>query len=93
MPVGGQPGNKNAAKAKIWSDALRKHAVNNPECIPDTAKKLWEMAIGGDLGAIKEVGDRLEGKVANVIAGDPNQPLTVELITEYLIKDAPEGDK
>jgi hypothetical protein len=42
-------------------------AVNDPRHLRATARKLIEMAEGGDLQAIKEVGDRLDGKCAQVI--------------------------
>jgi len=34
-------------------------------------------ALEGDIAAIKEIGDRLEGKPAQVISGDADNPLTV----------------
>jgi hypothetical protein len=40
---------------------------NDPRHLRAIARKLIEMAEGGDLQAIKEVGDRLDGKCAQVI--------------------------
>jgi hypothetical protein len=42
-------------------------AGNDPRHLRAIARKLIEMAKGGDLQAIKEVGDRLDGKCAQVI--------------------------
>jgi len=83
-------GNQNAAKAKRWEAAILR-AVEAWPNEPDTTdcsalmiglnKAAHEFVKGvyerGDLGFFKEFGDRLEGKAAQVIAGDSDNPLTV----------------
>jgi hypothetical protein len=56
-------------KVKPFADALRMEicAGNDPRQLRAIARKLIEMAVGGDLQAIKEIGDRLDGKCAQVI--------------------------
>jgi len=56
-------------RQKPFADALRLEigAGNDPRRLRAIARKLIEMAEGGDLQAIKEVGDRLDGKCAQVI--------------------------
>lgn len=57
-------GNKNSSKEKrIWGNIIRKLAVQEDyKRLHAMAEKLYEKAAEGDLGAIKEVGDRLDGK-------------------------------
>ena len=55
-------GNKNATKTKYWSEALRKHIAQNPKDLAAAAKALFDKAKEGDVTAMKEIGDRLEGK-------------------------------
>lgn len=64
-------GNTNANKAKIWSDAVRKAILMNGR-LDLLANSLINKALEGDIPALKEIGDRLEGKPAQVqiIQGD-----------------------
>jgi hypothetical protein len=64
---GGAPkGNNNAAKAKIWSDAVRK-AIVQGDNLNLLATALIEKALSGDISALRELGDRLEGKATQQI--------------------------
>ena len=46
-------------------------------------------AAEGDIAALKELGDRVEGKPAQVIGGDPNgAPLTFKGLVEFVSKSA-----
>ena len=78
--AGAPAGNNNAGKAKIWSDAVRK-AVLSGKNLDRLANALIEKACEGDTAALKEVGDRLEGKVAqavNVGGQDGENPIKSE---------------
>lgn len=76
-------GNRNAAKAKVWSAAVeraldrRVPADKRIKAIDELADKLLDLCMDGDLNALKELGDRLEGKVQQRVelAGDPDAPL------------------
>ena len=88
MPkAGGQPGNNNGGKGKEWADAVRKALFIEVEELDDEGKKqkkidkaatqLADMACAGDIQAIKECGDRLDGKPAQAITGPSGEPITL----------------
>lgn len=72
-------GNENAKKGKMWSDALRKQIVQR-QAMDQLAGALIDKALDGDLAALREIGDRLEGKPTQVIAGDDEAPIVVQRI-------------
>jgi hypothetical protein len=68
-------GNNNASKAKVWSAAIgraleKRSRLDQKDALDDLAEKLLELCEAGDLGALKELGDRLEGKAVQQIAGN-----------------------
>ena len=76
-------GNKNAAKAKRWQKALERALSRASNQDIDTGlDKAADMLVAacyeGDLGALRELGDRMDGKPTTVIAGDPDSPLEVK---------------
>lgn len=78
------PGNQYAAKAKQWQMALERAlevrgAGDRRAALDDLAAKLLDKAAEGDMSALKELGDRLDGKPAQTIAGDPESPLRAEI--------------
>lgn len=72
---GGAPlGNKNAAKGRMWTEALRRiicrseEDLSPPRTLLDKAAQALVMnAVGGDNVALKELGDRLEGRPTQII--------------------------
>jgi hypothetical protein len=77
--LGGAPkGNQNAVKGKMWSDALRKEIVQG-EHLPKLIQALILKALEGDMSALKEIGDRLEGKPMQSIEQNTNLNADVEI--------------
>ena len=90
----GQSGNPNGgAKIKKFYAALdRAIAQDDSKRLRDAAEKLLDLAAQGELAAIKELGDRLDGKAAQQIvhAGDADNPVRVEKIVREVVKPASE---
>ena len=59
-------GNTNAAKGKMFYDALRKALVQNPQRLPRIVEALLTQAEAGEAWAVKEVIDRLDGKAIQI---------------------------
>jgi hypothetical protein len=63
---GGQIGNKNPATKRIWTAAIQralaKRGKSMGDALDELAGKLLDLADEGELNALKELGDRLEGK-------------------------------
>ena len=83
--AGAPRGNQNAAKAKIWHAAIMRALERRDRSRADGIKeidaladKLLTLVSSGDLAALKEFGDRLDGKPAQAIVGDSDaDPLNV----------------
>lgn len=65
--MGAPKGNKYAVRAKEWTEAIRRaireeYGSDWQEAIKEAAKPLVKAARAGDLVALKEIGDRIEGK-------------------------------
>lgn len=77
---GGQKGNQNAARPRIWSEALRKEIVQGDH-LPKLAQQLILKALEGDMTAMKELGDRLEGKPTQAIEQTTDMTTDVNVYT------------
>ncbi len=103
MPVGGQPGNKNGSKNKPWRDAiawaLEKHKnsqTDRAQALRDIATQMIDKALGGDMTAMKELGDRLDGKApqdVQVNASVDLATLPIDDLMELFHKISDEVDK
>lgn len=69
-------GNQNAAKAKIMSAHL-KARIEERKLWPQLMDALLTKALDGDVPAIREVFDRIDGKATQPISGDEDNPLTI----------------
>jgi hypothetical protein len=49
------------------------------------ARRLVEAALEGDIQAIKEINDRVDGKVPQTIAGDPDNPFVIERVIREIV--------
>lgn len=74
-------GNNNGGKSKIWSEAIRRALCRvdadeegGKRAIERLAESLVQKGLSGDVAALKEIGDRVEGKVAQPIGGTDDLP-------------------
>lgn len=88
MPwVKGQSGNPEGRRAeKPWRDAIRRaikrRETSDPQALEKIADALIEQAAGGKVDALKEFGDRVDGKVPQAIVGDDEaDPVNVKVTT------------
>jgi hypothetical protein len=77
-------------RQKPFNDALRIALRGDPLRLRRIADKLATLAEGGDLGAIREVADRLDGKPLQARTGEDGGDITVVI---RQIIDVVGGDK
>jgi hypothetical protein len=74
-----EKGNKYSSKDnRVWGKTVRKLAVQEDyKRIHKVAEALFRKAEDGDVSAIKELGDRIDGKSMQEISGNSDAPITV----------------
>lgn len=90
--MGAPVGNQNAKKAKRWQDALVKALAQfeSPEvprgqALDRIATRVVQDAMAGSKEAWQEIGNRLDGKPAQVIIGDDDEaPITLRGVIELV---------
>ena len=93
--MGAPAGNQNAAKAKVWNAAImraldaRGSRLEQKNALDALADALLDKAAEGDMGALKELGDRLDGKSAQALtlSGDEDNPVRLLARVERVIVD------
>jgi DNA-binding GntR family transcriptional regulator len=91
MPAGAPEGNQNAIKGKMWRSAimraLSKRAKGDQvKALDDLAEKFLAAVETGDITAFRELGDRLDGKAAQMIIGDAENPVAIQSIAVEFVK-------
>lgn len=88
----GQSGNPagRPKRAKLWQEAIqraiKRREQEDPQALEKLADKLLSKVNEGDVAAMKEFGDRMDGKVPQgIIGGDEDDPAvrtftTIELV-------------
>jgi len=92
MAVGKKTGGRKAGTPNKATGEIREIAL---AMTPDATKRLRQLLKSDSetvaLGAIKEVYDRAFGKASQVIAGDPDKPVTFQQIARRIV-DAHDRD-
>ncbi len=83
MAMGPPRGNKNSSKEnRVWGKTVKKLAIQEDyKRIHKVAEALFKKAEEGDVSAIKELGDRIDGKSQQEITGSSDAPITVVVKT------------
>jgi hypothetical protein len=83
--VGAPLGNKNSIKSnRLWAETIRRAVVqDDAQRLRQIAEALLVKASEGDMAAIKELGDRLDGKALqeNKLTGDSDEPVIIKIVT------------
>lgn len=90
--AGAPVGNQNAARAKVWHAAImraldKRGGGDRIKALDELAGKLLDAVATGDLAALKEFGDRMDGKPAQAMIhqGDEDGgPVRVEKIERVI---------
>ena len=78
---GAPKGNKNGAHDKPWASALRRALLaDDGKQLRAIADRVVVKAVEGDMQAVKEIGERMDGKAIQPIAADVDMTLTVEIV-------------
>lgn len=84
-------------RVKPFRDALRlviADAEDNPRKLRKIAEKLFDEAAQGDVLAIREIADRLDGKVPQGIGGDDELgPVQLQQIERVIVRPDKADDK
>jgi hypothetical protein len=87
-------GNKHSSKEnRIWGNIIRKLAVQEDyRRLHAIAEKLYEKAAEGDMTAVKELGDRLDGKsvATTELTGVDGSNLPISIAIDF-VKPKDEG--
>jgi hypothetical protein len=91
--MGAPVGNTNAAKGKLWQAAImraldKRSGADKVKALDELAEKLLAKCDDSDMAALKELGDRLDGKPAQAIGGSDDLPPIAQNLTVHLVKAA-----
>lgn len=86
----GQSGNPSGTRRDLpWRAAVQRAVARklegkgDPKALDKLADKLVASGLKGDIAAIKEIGDRLDGKPAQIIGGDDDAPIRTEHVFRW----------
>lgn len=83
-------GNQNARKGKPWQAAInraleKRSRVAQMEALDELAESLLRKCDDGDIAALKELGDRLDGKPAQAIVNGDDGAFQIETMRRVIV--------
>ena len=97
--AGAPIGNKNGTKGREWREAIRRALAHKHGSASNgllvLAKRLVEAAEDGDLSALREIGDREDGKPQQSIDAEFRGSLTsvIEALPMHRLRELPAKDE
>lgn len=86
MSQGAPVGNKNATKNRPWAEAINRALLaEDGKKLRALAERIIERALEGDVTALKEIGDRMDGKAAQALVGPNGGPVQLESIKRVIV--------
>ena len=92
--MGAPAGNQNAARGRIWRSAIERALAEKSkgeqmDALNTLANTLIAKAMDGDMTALKELGDRLDGKPAQAldVGGQSDNPILTEVVRRIVKPD------
>jgi hypothetical protein len=86
--MGAPAGNQNSSKAnRLWAETIKRAiAQSDGERLRQIAEKLLDKAAEGDIQAIKEVGDRIDGRPMQQteISGPDGSAIPMQTIVNFV---------
>lgn len=86
--MGAPLGNQNGVRGVRWRDAVERALEHRSrgkqiQALDECAMQLIDQCLAGDLAALKELGDRLDGRPAQqmTLSSDAQNPFTITLVT------------
>lgn len=91
--MGAPLGNQNSSKAnRLWAETIKRAIVQEDGAkLRAIAEKLIAMAAEGDMQAIKELGDRLDGKATQAISGPDGGAIPMQTIVNFVTPGGSSG--
>ncbi len=79
--AGSKDGMSNFTKNKPWKDAIKRAVLaRDGNALRSLSEALIDKALTGDVSALREVGDRLDGKAVQEIEASEDKQLTIKIV-------------
>jgi hypothetical protein len=95
--AGAPPGNTNATKSKPWQAAIeralnKRSLASQKDALDELAEKLLVNCDAGDMVALKELGDRLDGKAVQAVTGGGPDDNPVYIVERTIVRPSQAQD-
>ena len=79
--AGSKNGISNYSRGKPWKDAIKRAVLaRDGNALRSLSEALIDKALTGDVSALRELGDRLDGKAVQEIEASEDKQLTIKIV-------------